>query len=120
MSVVKINALTVPENMREELERRFAGRAGLVESADGFEEFELLRPVDGKDRYLVYTRWRSEEDYQRWTESQEFGKGHAQARAEAERDAAQGHGHGHGHGGPAASAAELWSFEVVEQAGPKK
>jgi heme-degrading monooxygenase HmoA len=154
MSVVKINALTVPEPMRAELERRFAGRAGLVENADGFEGFELLRPVDGGDRYLVYTRWRSEEDFQRWTASQSFQEGHRQAAADAGREPAQpghapgqgapgqegeqghgtaghgrgpehgqgpehGHGHGHGHGGPAASAAELWSFEVVERAAPK-
>lgn len=117
MSVVKINVLTVPDNMREELERRFAGRAGLVESADGFEGFELLRPVEGQDRYLVYTRWRSDEDFQRWTESQEFSRGHEQARKDAENQAQ--HGHGHGHGGPASSAAELWSFEVVEQAAPR-
>lgn len=124
MSVVKINVLTVPENMKDELERRFAGRAGLVENAEGFEGFELLRPVEGNDRYLVYTRWRSEEDFQRWTESQAFSKGHAQARADAERAGQgqageHGHGHGHGHGGPAASAAELWSFEVVERTEPK-
>jgi heme-degrading monooxygenase HmoA len=123
MSVVKINVLTVPEAMRDELERRFAGRAGLVESADGFEGFELLRPVDGNDRYLVYTRWRSEEDFQRWTESQSFGKGHEQARVDAERQGGPGSqdspGQGHGHGGPASSAAELWSFEVIEQAAPK-
>ncbi|MEV0402847.1 antibiotic biosynthesis monooxygenase [Actinoallomurus sp. NPDC050550] len=116
MSVVKINVLTVPEPMKEELERRFAGRAGLVEKADGFEGFELLRPVEGTDRYLVYTRWRSEEDFQRWTESRAFAEGHAQAAAEA----GHGHGHGHGHGGPAASGAELWSFEIVERATPKE
>jgi heme-degrading monooxygenase HmoA len=116
VSVVKINVLTVSEEARGELERRFAGRAGLVESADGFEAFELLRPVDGTDRYLVYTRWRSEEDFQRWTESQSFQRGHAQARNDA---AAAGHGHGHGgQGGPAASGAELWSFEVIESATP--
>src|SRR4051812_44335805 len=129
MSVVKINVLTVPEPMKEELERRFAGRAGLVEEADGFEGFELLRPVEGTDRYLVYTRWRSEEDFQRWTESQAFGQGHEQARKDAEREAQHGthgqdhgqdHGHGHGHGGPASSAAELWSFEVIEQAAPQR
>ncbi|MFI6450144.1 antibiotic biosynthesis monooxygenase family protein [Streptosporangium amethystogenes] len=123
-SVVKINVLTVSAEMREELERRFSGRAGVVESADGFEWFELLRPVDGTDRYLVYTRWRSDEDFKRWTESQAFQRGHAQAAAEA----GQGHGHGqeatgpaqgHGHGqGPAASGAELWSFEVVQSTGP--
>ncbi|MQY03122.1 antibiotic biosynthesis monooxygenase family protein [Actinomadura macrotermitis] len=120
MSVVKINVLTVSAEMRDELERRFSGRAGLVESADGFEGFELLRPVEGTDRYLVYTKWASEEDFQRWTESQSFQRGHAQAAKEAAGDAATGHGHGHGHGGPASSGAELWSFEVVQSASPKK
>ena len=117
MSVVKINVLTVPGPMREELERRFAGRAGLVEQADGFEGFELLRPLEGTDRYLVYTRWRSEEDFQRWAASRSFREGHAQAAADAGR--AAGHGHGHGHGGPAAESSELWSFEVIERAAPK-
>jgi heme-degrading monooxygenase HmoA len=135
MSVVKINALIVPAEMREELERRFGNRAGMVESSDGFEWFELLRPVEGTDRYLVYTRWRSEEDFKRWQESQAFQAGHAQASAEAASQAqgqaasqGQGHGHGqaapgqgHGHGqGPAATGSELWSFEVVQSAGHKK
>jgi heme-degrading monooxygenase HmoA len=68
MSIVKINALTVPQEQREILEKRFAGRAGSVENSDGFEWFELLRPVEGTDQYLVYTRWRSEEDFQAWME----------------------------------------------------
>ncbi|MEV4565783.1 antibiotic biosynthesis monooxygenase [Nonomuraea sp. NPDC049419] len=130
MSVVKINVLTVPAEMREELERRFAGRAGMVEAADGFEWFELLRPVDGTERYLVYTRWRSEEDFQKWQQGEAFQRGHAQAagerptgpaaQASAQASAqAQGHGHGHGHGGPAATGSEVWTFEVAESAGPK-
>ncbi|MEV0593982.1 antibiotic biosynthesis monooxygenase family protein [Nonomuraea cavernae] len=111
MSVVKINVLTVPAEMRQQLEHRFSNRAGMVESADGFEWFELLRPVEGTDQYLVYTRWRSEDDFLRWQESQEFQRGHAEA-------AGSGQGHGHGQG-PAASGATLWSFEVVDSAGPK-
>ncbi|WP_214409585.1 antibiotic biosynthesis monooxygenase family protein [Sphaerisporangium fuscum] len=123
MSVVKINVLTVPAEMRDELERRFGNRAGMVESSDGFEWFELLRPVEGTDRYLVYTRWRSEDDFQRWQQSRAFQAGHAQAAADA---AAQGHGHGqapagHGHGqGPAATDSEVWTFEVVQSAGRKE
>ncbi|MGV9308816.1 antibiotic biosynthesis monooxygenase family protein [Nonomuraea sp. NPDC004354] len=125
MSVVKINVLSVPAEMREELERRFSGRAGMVESSDGFEWFELLRPVEGTDTYLVYTRWRSEEDFQNWQSSRAFEAGHAQAQADAQGQAqGQGHGHGqgqgHGHGqGPAATGSELWSFEVVQSTGPK-
>lgn len=100
MAVVKINVLTVPAEMRETLEGRFANRAGMVESADGFEWFELLRPVDGTDRYLVYTRWRSEEDFERWQQSQAFTAGHGR--------------------GAAATGSEVWSFEVVESAGAKE
>ncbi len=112
MSIVKINALTVPAEQREVLERRFASRAGTVESSDGFEWFELLRPVEGTDQYLVYTRWRSEEDFQAWMEG-------------PMKAAHQGGGGGGGAAGaerpkPAASASTVWSFEVVQQAAPKK
>ncbi|CAL9480771.1 antibiotic biosynthesis monooxygenase family protein [Streptomyces sp. enrichment culture] len=105
MSVVKINVLTVPEDQRETLEKRFAARAEAVESSDGFEWFELLRPVEGTDTYLVYTRWRSEEDFERWRD----GRGQA-AHAGPQGDKPR----------PAATDATLWSFEVVQQAAPRQ
>lgn len=106
-SVVKINVLTVPEEQREVLEKRFAARAGAVESSDGFEWFELLRPVEGTDQYLVYTRWRDEESFQAWMETT-MKAGHA------------GGGEGGERPKPAASGATLWSFEVVQSAAPKQ
>ncbi|MEV7371957.1 antibiotic biosynthesis monooxygenase [Streptomyces sp. NPDC090301] len=110
MSIVKINVLTVPTEQREVLEQRFASRAGAVEGSDGFEWFELLRPVEGTDQYLVYTRWRSEEDFQAWMNG-------------SMKAAHGGGGAGAGEGGerprPAASGSTLWSFEVVQQASPK-
>ncbi|MEF9904970.1 antibiotic biosynthesis monooxygenase family protein [Streptomyces sp. P9-A2] len=111
MSIVKINVLTVPEEQRETLEKRFAARAGAVEGSDGFEWFELLRPVEGTDTYLVYTRWRSEEDFQRWL----AGRGQAAHGGGAQGGGAQGH-----RPKPAATDATLWSFEVVQQTGPKQ
>jgi heme oxygenase (mycobilin-producing) len=116
VSVVKINVLTVPAQAREELERRFSGRAGMVDSADGFEWFELLRPQEGTDQYLVYTRWRSEEDFQKWQTSRAFQEGHSQAAGDRPQGPPAGHGHGQG---PAASGSQLWSFEVVQNSGPK-
>ena len=76
MSVVKINAIEIPEGMGPQLEGRFAGRAKMVEQFDGFEDFQLLRPVEGETRYFVYTRWASEEAFQAWQNSQDFAKGH--------------------------------------------
>ncbi|WP_156722474.1 antibiotic biosynthesis monooxygenase family protein [Streptomyces apocyni] len=115
MSIVKINVLTVPEEQREILEKRFASRAGTVESSDGFEWFELLRPIEGTDQYLVYTRWRDEAAFQAWME------GPMKA---AHQGGGQGGAESGGEGGerpkPAASGSTVWSFEVVQQAAPKK
>ncbi|MFB7112854.1 antibiotic biosynthesis monooxygenase family protein [Streptomyces sp. NPDC056291] len=107
-SVVKINVLTVPTEQRETLEKRFASRAHAVENSDGFEWFELLRPVEGTDTYLVYTRWRDEESFQAWLEG-------------PMKAAHQGAGGGEGgeRPKPAATGSTLWSFEVVQQAAPK-
>lgn len=99
MSVVKINAITVPRERFDEFAERFANRAGRVEQADGFEAFELLRPNDDREVCLVITRWRSEEDFQAWMQSADFGAGHSQHR---ER-------------GPVGSASELWSFDLLER-----
>jgi heme-degrading monooxygenase HmoA len=109
MSIVKINALAVPAEQREVLEKRFASRAGAVESSDGFEWFELLRPVEGTDQYLVYTRWRDEESFKAWME------GPMKAAHQQGADSAEGGERPR----PAASGSTVWSFEVVQQAAPK-
>ncbi|MGN6167915.1 MAG: antibiotic biosynthesis monooxygenase family protein [Solirubrobacteraceae bacterium] len=99
MSVVKINAITVPRERFAEFEQRFATRAGRVEGATGFEGFELLRPNDDREVCLVVTRWRSEDDFRAWMSSQDFAAGHAQ----------------HRQSGPVRTASELWSFDVLER-----
>ena len=66
MSVVKINALSVPEGSGPELEARFAARKHAVDTAPGFEGFQLLRPTGGETRYFVVTTWASEADFQAW------------------------------------------------------
>jgi heme-degrading monooxygenase HmoA len=103
MSVVKINAITIPEGMGPQLEGRFAGRAKMVEAFEGFEDFQLLRPTEGEDRYFVYTRWASEENFQAWMNSQDFSKGHGTGQADGEQARK-----------PVAQGADLMSFIVVE------
>lgn len=112
MSVVKINAITIPEGMGPELEGRFAGRAKMVEQFDGFEDFQLLRPTDGEHRYFVYTRWASEEHFQNWLQSQDFERGHATGR---KHDTSDGKADGEAdQRKPVAQGADLLSFDVVE------
>jgi heme oxygenase (mycobilin-producing) len=106
MSIVKINVLQVPEGRGEVLEQRFAARAGEVEKVDGFESFELLRPTEGTDRYLVVTRWRDEAAFRSWLTSDAFGRGHAQSQADRTAEESSGAGHPGGHGAQAHVAAE--------------
>ena len=98
MSIVRINAITVPEGSGDELLKRFEARRGEVENMDGFENFELLRPAAG-DTWYVYTRWASEEAFLAWVRSPAFARGHAEASSQ-----------------PVAHGAELLEFDVVLQA----
>jgi heme-degrading monooxygenase HmoA len=100
MAVVKINAINVPPQAGAELERRFAERAGVVESSPGFLGFQLLRPTAGESRYFVVTQWEDEESFAAWRD------GDARAAHKGE------------HGKPVASGAELLEFEVVMDVKP--
>jgi heme oxygenase (mycobilin-producing) len=103
MTVVRINAITVPADSGDELARRFAARAGAVDNQDGFEGFELLKPTDGRTTWLVVTRWRDEEAFQAWMRSAAFGHGHRSAAERAGGEAPP----------PVGISSELWSFEVA-------
>ena len=48
MSVIKINAITVPKDLGDEVARRFAGRIKAVDGREGFQGFELMRPTDDR------------------------------------------------------------------------
>ena len=99
MSIVKINAISVPEGAGATLEERFASRKGAIDDQPGFEGFQLLRPVKGEDRYFVVTRWADQASYDAWWE----GAGqaaHGRKQGEEERK-------------PVSSHAELLEFEVV-------
>ena len=104
MSVVKINAITVPKEGGDELAQRFANRIGAVDKQDGFEEFQLLRPADDRETWLVYTRWRDEESFQAWVNSPAFQHGHRGA--QAANQAPQHH---------IAMSSELWQFTLEQK-----
>lgn len=102
MSVVKINAIAVPEGAGAELEKRFAARLGAVENMPGFEGFELLRPIKGESRYFVYTRWTTEDDFQNWLNSRAFQHGHTGDSGAPQRP-------------PVSTDSALLEFEVIER-----
>ena len=97
MSVVKINAIEVPEGAGPELEKRFAARLGAVDGQPGFESFELLRPVAGETRYFVMTHWADDASYRAWLEGSAMAA-HAGERAR-----------------PVGTGSAVLEFEVVQR-----
>jgi heme oxygenase (mycobilin-producing) len=100
MTVIRINAITVPESGGEELARRFAERAGAVDQADGFEGFELLRPTDDRQTWLVVTRWRDKDAFEAWMASPAFAHGFRGVSSQGSDRP------------PVSTHSELWSYEV--------
>lgn len=107
VTVIKINAITVPTDSGDELARRFAARAGAVDDQDGFEGFELLKPIDDRTTWLVVTRWRDEAAFEAWVKSPAFAHGHRSASERA----------GEPPQNPVGIHTELWSYESAGGSG---
>ena len=106
MTVIKINAITVPADSGDELGRRFAARAGAVDGQEGFEGFELLKPTDERTTWLVITRVAID----RFTGGADDGALFAEGPAYGGPSGASAHGAGGEHK-PVAMSSELWSYE---------
>jgi heme-degrading monooxygenase HmoA len=108
VTLIKVNAITVPADSGDELAHRFAARAGAVDDQDGFEGFELLKPTDDRTTWLVVTRWRDEAAFNAWVSSPAFAHSH---RSAVERD-------GRGTSpGPVGIHSEVWSYEIAGGSG---
>ena len=55
-----------------------------------------LRPTDGSNRYYVYTRWATAEDFDNWVNSSAFQHGHAKSSEQ-----------------PVGTGSEILAFDVV-------
>ena len=115
MTVVRINAITVPEDSGDELAVRFAARAGAVDGTDGFEGFELLRPTDGRNVWLVVTRWRDEAAFEAWQSGRDFQRAHgtsSDSSLRSDEEASEGGEQRR----PVGMSAELWSYDIPDLA----
>ena len=104
LTVIKINAITLPPERGDELAQRFAKRAGAVDGQDGFEGFELLRPTDDRTTWLVVTRWRDDAAFNAWMSSPSFGAGHRSEATTADEGSSPR---------PVGVSSELWSYSVA-------
>ena len=99
MSVVKINAISVPPAAGAHLEERFAARAGTIDGTPGFLGFQLLRPVAGDDRYFVVTHWADDASFEAWRDGAGMAAHAAKPGEEQQK--------------PVSTGADLLEFEVV-------
>jgi len=74
--VIVMNVVNVAEDRAEEFERAFLSRERLLNQADGFAGFELLRR-DGHGEYVVLTRWESRDAFKAWVNSDLFRRAHS-------------------------------------------
>ncbi len=73
---VAINTITCKPDYRERFEELFSTRAKAIDRMPGFCGMQVLRDQDPEGSYLVVSYWRSKEDFERWTGSEEFLEGH--------------------------------------------
>lgn len=75
---VVMNVVEAKEGRVEDFERAFRQRERLVQQAEGFVAFELLRR-DRDREYVVLTRWENEETFKSWVGSDLFKRSHQHA-----------------------------------------
>jgi len=73
--IVVSNRIQVAKGHEADFEKRFEGRARLVENMAGFIRLEILRPVKS-DYYVVLTHWQDEASFRGWADSAEFKEAH--------------------------------------------
>src|SRR5699024_8959106 len=100
VSIVVINALSVPAGQENELEKRFAARNPAVDKSTGCDGFQLLRPSGENNQGFVYTQWASREDFENWRSSRDSSAAHASEDGTPRQ--------------PVATGAELLEFDIVE------
>jgi heme-degrading monooxygenase HmoA len=79
--IVVENHIPVSEEYRGQFEQRWKGGTTYVHNSPGFVRNEVLRPLKGDAHYIVRTYWESNEDFERWSKSEEFALAHKNARS---------------------------------------
>ncbi len=72
---IVMNRIPVTEGREQDFEKTFTERDRAVDSMPGFVDLQVLRPTEGRT-YVVLTRWKTREDFQKWTESEAFVSAH--------------------------------------------
>ena len=79
---IAMNRFQINAGRESDFEERWRGRESYLNEVPGFVAFSLLRnPLPNDDNtteYISHSTWRSREDFDAWTRSEAFTRGHAQ------------------------------------------
>jgi len=106
---IAMNRFKVAKESAEDFERLWISRDSYLDELPGFMEFHLLKGPEREDHvlYSSHTVWRSFDDFQNWTKSEQFRKAHANAGGSSIRPLYLGH-------------PEFEGFQVVQEIKPGK
>ncbi len=72
---VVMNNIPVNDDDNTVLEDRFKQQKDMIADVEGFQAFRLLRPTND-NKYVVFTQWHTEKDFENWKNSAQFAKAH--------------------------------------------
>ena len=80
---IAMNRFRIALGSEDVFEELWRSRESQLDQVPGFQEFHLLKgPTDEEAAlYASHTVWKSKEDFDAWTQSENFRKAHANARA---------------------------------------
>ncbi len=78
---IAMNRFQVNRGKESAFEEMWSTRETYLDQVPGFVAFALLKnwiADDGTTEYISHSTWRSREDFENWTNSDQFTRGHAQ------------------------------------------
>ena len=73
------NRIFVNPEFADQFEERFRQRAKHVDNQPGFQANLVLRPTSEGEPYVVLSFWDSQDDFEAWSKSDVFTKGHSKS-----------------------------------------
>jgi heme-degrading monooxygenase HmoA len=78
---IAMNRFNVNRGKESDFEEMWRSRETYLDQVPGFVSFALLKNWihdDGTTEYISHSTWVSREDFENWTNSENFSRGHAQ------------------------------------------
>jgi heme-degrading monooxygenase HmoA len=78
---IAMNRFKVKKGSEDAFEQAWIARESYLDQLPGFVEFHLLRGPEREDHTLFssHTVWATKEDFENWTNSEQFRKSHSRA-----------------------------------------